>query len=113
MTALTHSQVLELYQPIIHSARELEPGCLEFQVFKQVIPDSGREELYTIERSAPRTANSLIRLTFMLRFKNIDILRQHQQGQTLKDFNEAAEHENLFESPVVVKVVGPATGFVI
>jgi hypothetical protein len=47
------------------------------------------------------------------RFKNIDVLRQHQQGQTLKDFNEAAEKEGLFESPVVVKVVGPATGFVI
>jgi hypothetical protein len=48
-----------------------------------------------------------------IRFKNIDVLLQHQQGQTLKDFNEAAEKEDLFESPVVVKVVGPATGFVI
>lgn len=52
-------------------------------------------------------------LIFQSRFKNIDVLCAHQQGPTLQAFSEAAEKEDLFESPVVVKVVEAATGFVI
>jgi hypothetical protein len=75
-------------------------------VEKSCIPSRGWSRKVVISRNTAKGE-------MHIRFKNIDVLLQHQRGQTLKDFNEAAEKEDLFESPVVVKVVGSATGFVI
>jgi hypothetical protein len=50
LIANKYSQIVELYQGIIRDAENNEPGCFEFQLFTEVDPLSGIEELFTIER---------------------------------------------------------------
>lgn len=47
---LTKSQIIELYQPIIKDGADKEPGCIQFQLFVDVNPETGNEEIFTIEK---------------------------------------------------------------
>ncbi|KAL6892012.1 hypothetical protein GGI43DRAFT_413959 [Trichoderma evansii] len=89
-------RIIELYQPIIKDGADKEPGTVQFQLFVDINPETGNEEIFTIEK-----------------FKNIEALRLHQQGESLKDFNRITAAEDLHAKPVLVHVVKPVSGFAI
>jgi hypothetical protein len=43
-------QIIELYQPIILDGATKEPGCIQFQLFVDINPETGNEEIFTIEK---------------------------------------------------------------
>ncbi|KAH8799122.1 hypothetical protein F5884DRAFT_812782 [Xylogone sp. PMI_703] len=88
-------RVIELYQVIIQYAEANEPGCIEFQLFTEVNAQ-GKEELFTIER-----------------FKNFEVLRTHQEGPALVEFNRKVDEEKLLEKPIMIKVVKGVSGYYI
>ena len=45
-------KIIELYQSITKYAEENEGGCIEFQLFTEVNPESRVEELFTIDKYA-------------------------------------------------------------
>ncbi|KAM0263192.1 hypothetical protein ACHAQJ_001347 [Trichoderma viride] len=43
-------RIIELYQPIIKEGADKEPGTIQFQLFVDVNPETGNEEIFTIEK---------------------------------------------------------------
>ncbi|UKZ72336.1 uncharacterized protein TrAtP1_013279 [Trichoderma atroviride] len=43
-------RIIELYQPIIKDGADKEPGTIQFQLFVDVNPETGSEEIFTIEK---------------------------------------------------------------
>jgi hypothetical protein len=49
--AKVHSnQVLELAEPLAKGIKNTEPNCIEIRDFREINPESGADELYTVER---------------------------------------------------------------
>ncbi|KUJ09386.1 uncharacterized protein LY89DRAFT_741101 [Mollisia scopiformis] len=43
-------RIIELYQPILKDGATKEPGTIQFQLFVDINPETGNEEIFTIEK---------------------------------------------------------------